>query len=196
MSEPPKHGRKWRGESPKAEKPYAWFSLAAIEHLLTEGDSHTLAVYTGLCIRESRTRATDKHSFFASENNIARACGMSARRVRKHLDILERLRLVSRIRPKGQDRIDRQSSKWTLNSRLPTGQNVRSEQDETSSPDRTQSYDKTSDIKDNHGPFRTSDESHASASGSPSASRGGRAERSFKIGRKGNMQRYSGKEGQ
>src|SRR5690625_4055295 len=171
--------RKWRGISPNAEKPYAWFSIAATERLLQEGDHGTLAVYTGLCIREALTGASDKESFFASENNIARACGMSARRVRKHLEILERLRLVVRVRPTGRARIEHQASRWTLTSITPTGRNVLTEQDETSLANRTLSPAKTSDIKDTLSPYRTKKESKASLASPPLASPGGGAKQKF-----------------
>lgn len=147
------NGPTWRGTSPSAAGSFAWQSVAAVERILMEGDAHTVAVYLALSICESRAPVAAKAEFFASEQNISRAAGISARRVRSHLEVLERLRVVRRFRPEGRAKLARQASRWCLlhcgpagrNVRSTAGQSVPSEADETSETERTQAPAKTSD---------------------------------------------------
>lgn len=111
----------WRGISPNAEKPYAWFSLEGFGRCLEVSDKAGLAVYVALCALEARTAERFKPHFFASRAEIVRASGVSKNYLTRILLILEQANLIEVRRPTGKAKIDHASNQYTILSRSNRG---------------------------------------------------------------------------
>lgn len=125
-------------------------SNRALEHAGSSG----FAIYAALHKLRFFAPAEHRASFFCSEAQISRMCGLTPRRLREHLLALETAGLVKIQRPMGAEKIMHQASRISLLPVFEAGNKITPSPDETSGADRTkrphrrgrEAYTKTSVI--------------------------------------------------
>jgi hypothetical protein len=77
-----------------------------------EEGMQVLAVFTALCLLRFEAPSDYKDGFYASQARVASKCGLSREKVGRWILVLERMKLVTILKPHGTDCFDPDKNKW------------------------------------------------------------------------------------
>jgi hypothetical protein len=97
------------------------------------------AIYAAICKQRFMTAPQHRSAFFCSENNISFHCGISTRRIREPLRMLESAGIVKITRPQGIEKVNHTANRITLLPIFTDGNKPNSRPDVSSGSNRTNS---------------------------------------------------------